>query len=229
MAGPPGVAPVSVPRWLGDLANKIAAAMKPTAVSDLKTPPANPAAAPLVITVPAALNTTFQRLWSESLPGGVAHERGGTLARDKTTGEVTLVNEGGHGSTTGTFSPKLTVDATKYEMVGAFHTHPYAAAEGGMRNVAFSGGDIVGMINDGTKVEVVQSGDTQFMLVRTGETPASVDGVKMNTEWEARFRELQRDGKSYEEASRIAAREYAAANKIAYYEGSGGTFTRVSP
>jgi hypothetical protein len=200
-----------------------------TPVSTITSPPATPADAPTTIRISPELNKDMNRLWGDSLPGGKAHERGGTLAFDTATGELVMVNEGGNGSTSGTFSPNLTVNTSTHTMAGVFHTHPYDASEGAMENVPFSAGDVSGMINDGTHIEVVQSGDTQFMLVQTGATPTSVSAATVQAEFDTAFDKARDAGASFEEANQAATKELAEKYNFAYYEGRNGTFNRVSP
>lgn len=217
---------------LGAIVRRAIAAVRQalaTPVSTITSPPATPADAPTTISVSPELNKDFNRLWGDSFPSGKSQERGGTLAFDKATGELVLVNEGGNGSTSGTFSPNLTVDTSTHTMGGVFHTHPYDASEGAMENVPFSAGDVSGMISDGTHIEVVQSGDTQFMLVQTGTTPTSVSAATVQSEFDAAFDKAHDAGKTFEEANQIATKDLAAKYNLAYYEGKGGTFTRISP
>jgi type VI secretion system secreted protein VgrG len=202
-----------------------AGAAKPLA--DLTSLPATPADAPAKISVPAALDAKFDELWGKSFPGGRSQEFGGTLVRDKKSGELSLVNIGGGSS--GAFTAVDRNVAAGKEIVGIFHTHPYSRAEGGYTNVSLSGGDVAYAALNKDPVIIAQSGQGQFMVVRTAETPTTVDFDKINDKGNDRVAELMRGGKGYEEATRIAAKEAAVSLKMAYYEGKDGEFKRVSP
>jgi type VI secretion system secreted protein VgrG len=167
----------------------------------------------------------MQGQWGQSFPAGRSQEQGGTLVRDG-TGNLQLVNTGG--GTTGTFSPNRNVPAGN-QTVRVFHTHPYDASEGGHTNVSLSGGDAGHMINHGDQVIVAQSGNGQYMFMRTDQTPANVDQAALDRQNNARIGQLMGTGQSFDQASRSAARETAQQNNLAYYEGQNGTLQRVQP
>ena len=241
MPGPPPLPLIDYPAWLrvplapDPPAGKGGASPPPPPVgagaakplADLTTLPSTPADAPAKISIPAALDTKFDEQWGKSFPGGRSQEFGGTLVRDKTSGELSLVNIGG-GSSGAFTAVNRTVDAGK-EIVGIFHTHPYSRAEGGYTNVSLSGGDIAYAALNKDAVIIAQSGTGQFMVVRTAETPTVVDFDKINDKGNDRVAELMKAGKGYEESTRIAAKEAAVELKMAYYEGKDGEFKRVSP
>ncbi len=192
--------------------------------ADLATP-ATPANAPATINL-SGMQNDFNTQWNNSFPSGVSQERGGTLVSD-TSGNLSMVNVGG--GTSGQFSPNLNVSSGK-TVQGVFHTHPYDASEGGHTGVSLSGGDAAYAINNNHSVIVAQSGSNQFMYMRTAASPANVNAVQLNNAQNARIAELQTvNGKSFAEASRIAAKETAQANGLAYYEGSNGILQRVYP
>ncbi len=200
-----------------------------TNASDL-TDIASPSDAPQTISVSPEVQAVFDEQWANSLPGGKSLEQGGTLVRNKETGEISIQNIGGLGSTSGSFSPNTQLaDPEKYEVLGVFHTHPYDASEGGHTNVSLSGGDAGYMINEGQSIIIAQSGQGQYAYVRTAETPDNVDYIALNEAQNNRVVELMGEGKSFSDASRQAALETADAYGLAYYEGSNGTFTRVDP
>lgn len=109
------------------------------------------------------------------------------------------------------------------------HTHPYDKSECGHTGVSLSGGDAGYMINSKQNVIVTQSGDGQFMMMRTAETPATADYAKLNADQNARIAELQNGGMAFNAASEAAAKETANAYKLAYYKGTGGVLQRVVP
>lgn len=189
--------------------------------------PKNCLDSPKTITLPPALDKQFDERWTNSFPGGKSQEEGGTLVRDK-DGNLKLINTNPSGRNSASFPVDRNIP-TGYTMVGVFHTHPYDASEGGDTGVSLSGGDAAYMINKGDPLIIAQSGDEQFMYLRTEETPASVDFTKLNDEQNQRVTDLMtNDGKSFSEASQIAAKETAQKYGLAYYEGKDGVFTRVS-
>lgn len=188
---------------------------------------ASPSDAPRSVQFSSGVQQTFQEQWINSLPGGNALEQGGTLTFNRETGTIGVTNLGGHGSTAGTFSPDYSL-SDRQNLAGVFHTHPYSEAEGGFRDVSFSGGDIGIMLQEGHQMAVVQSGDTQFMILRTDATPAGLDGRAVAAEVDARFEELLGNGVDFAEASRTAAQEAADKYGLAYYQGSNGSLTRIN-
>ena len=196
-----------------------------TTAAGLATP-ATPADAPATINL-SGMQNHFDAQWNNSFPNGKSQEHGGTIVSDA-SGNLSMVNMGG--GERGSFSPNFNVDPGQ-KIQGVFHTHPYDASEGGDTGVSLSGGDIGNLINDKRRqISVVQSGTDQFMCMRTGTTPASVNAGQLNRVQNARIAELQTvNGKSFSEASQIAARETAQAHGLAYYEGSNGVFQRVYP
>jgi len=189
------------------------------------TQPKSPADAPKEINLPSGMDKEFDGLWKKSFPKGKSQEFGGTLVKDK-DGNLSMEKTGG--GTSGTFSPDRNVSKDK-EIVGIFHTHPYDKSEGGHTDISLSGADAAYMINKGDSTIIAQSGDSQFMYLRTDKTPKNVDSAKMDAAHNKRIGELVGKGKSFSEASQIAAKETAKANGLAYYEGKDGEFTRVEP
>jgi type VI secretion system secreted protein VgrG len=203
--------------------------------------------APKAIKIPKDLQKQFDEQWKNSFPGGKSQEHGGTLVRSTKpaveaggdpatgttrscpkTGDLSMVNSGsGLNASSGSFSPDRNVPAGT-TAIGVFHTHPYDASEGGNTDVSLSGGDAAYMINKGDPAIIAQSGDGQFMYLRTQQTPANVDYTKLDDDQNARISELVGDGRSFSEASQIAAKETAQKYHLAYYEGKGGVLRRVS-
>ena len=180
---------------------------------------------PAVITIAPELCKQSKDLWNKSFPGGKSQEFCGTVTKDK-DGTVRLVNK--KGGSSGLSDPDRKVPAGQ-NPVGIFHTHPYDASEGGHTNVSLSGGDAGYMINNHDDFIQAQSGDGQFIYARTDKTPTSVDAQKVDDEQNARIKTLLGEGKSFDEASRIAARETAVKYGLAYYEGKNCVLNRVSP
>jgi uncharacterized Zn-binding protein involved in type VI secretion len=179
--------------------------------------------APQTVTIPKDVNQSFDNLMQQSYPKGRSQEHGGMLVANS-EGNITLVNQGGGKS--GSFAPDRTLPAGCKE-VGLFHTHPYDATEHSYTGVSFSGADIAIAANR-SEPSYVQSGDTQFLMLPTQKTPKGINVDALNKSQNLRIRELTRTGKSFPEASRLAANETAKKYGMAYYEGSHGTLNRLS-
>jgi type VI secretion system secreted protein VgrG len=179
--------------------------------------------APKTVTIPKSVNDELGKLWGDSFPGGKSQEQGGTIVEDD-KGNLSVVNTGSGDS--GSFMPNRNVPSGQ-KVIGICHTHPYDESEGGYTGVSFSGADIAIAANE-REPDYVQSGDKQFMIMPTDETPNNVDYDQLNKDQNARIKELTDSGKSLDEASRIAAKETAQKYKMAYYEGSNGVLDRVS-
>lgn len=76
---------------------------------------------------------------------------------------------------------------------------------------------------------VEQSGDKQFMFVKTAQTPKSFPYELARNRGIALVSELERENYSFPEAAERAAKQIARQYGFAYYEGSHGHFTRVDP
>ncbi len=173
----------------------------------------------------SGINKDFDQQWANSFPGGVSQEQGGTIVSNG-AGKLKLINTAG--GTSGSFSPNLSVGANE-RIEGIFHTHPYDLSEGGYTGVSLSGGDAGYLINGKQNLIVAQSGKEQFMYMRTDSTPDIVESVSLNDAQNSRIAELLGKGSSFSNASKIAAQETAKSLGLAYYEGSGGVFSRVYP
>jgi hypothetical protein len=197
----------------------------PTRASGIpSTRPQAPTAAPLTILLPAALNKQMQALWEKSFPDGRSQQQGGVIVRD-VSGQVSLVGIGGHRSDMFRAGRKI---QPEQKLIGLFHTRPFDRSEGGLVNVSLSGGDAEYLLNHADDVVIAQSGESQFMYLRTEATAKSVDAAKIYAQHEARIRQLLNQGIRFDEASRIAARETAADHGLAYYEGKAGELERVA-
>lgn len=224
--------------FLGGLLDKVREAAKEartegtdgkpaTSGVDLATTPATPADAPATINFSRAAQGVFDQQWDGSFPGGNAKEQGGTLVFDKKTGEIDVINIGGNGSTAGTFTPDYSIpDPSKTGLLGVFHTHPYDSGDTG---ISFSGADVAVMINEDHPLIMAQSGDRQFVMMQTEQTPANVDYTQLNNDQNARISELVGEGKSFADAASQAASEVATKYHLAYYEGSNGQLSRINP
>src|SRR5262249_113160 len=72
---------------------------------------------------------------------------------------------------------------------------------------AFRPGDICAFVNGGALAEMVQSGQDQFLLLRTQQTPKAVAEPQVHTSYQQSVRFLLGQGKALAEATQEAARE----------------------
>ena len=108
-------------------------------------------------------------------------------------------------------------------LVGTMHTHPKPD------DADFSWGDIARMVNDKDHVKVLQCGEEQRLLLRTGRTSdAILSQADMQTLQLKRINELTAKGKSRREAVKISAHEAAAKYGLAYYEGKNSLLKLVT-
>jgi hypothetical protein len=183
--------------------------------------------APSQIRLPSSLEKVIVAEWKKSNPGNTSLEQGGTIVSDA-KGNLSAQNLGGLGSTSGTFSINTTInEPSKYNLVGSFHTHPYG--KNSYSGVSFSAADIGNLVNatDQT-LKIVKSGNREFALIRTSTTPNSVDVAQLTTQYNARVTELVGNGRSFQQATRIAAQEAATSVGLAYYQGSNGILNRAN-
>ena len=188
-----------------------------------------PAAAPRTIRLSPVNRRLFSAERQASYPRGRSKEQGGTIVADA-SGTLSVEHLGGMGSTSGTFSPNLvSSNAAKFRVVGVFHTHPYDRTEGSYNGVSFSGADIAHLINNRYFISVVQSGPRLFAIVRTMQSPTWVDYNQLNKDQNAAVLRRTTQGRTFQQASRIEAEAIAPKYSLAYYQGSDGVLTRVSP
>jgi hypothetical protein len=202
-------------------AHPAAAPVKTSGIPSVR--PETPAAAPLIIVVPAELNQQMQSLWEKSFAGSKSQQQGGVIVRD-VSGKLSLVNTGSRRADIFCADRNVT---SEQKILGLFHTRPYDQSEGGHVDVSLSGGDAEYLLNHPDDVLIAQSGEGQFMVLRTEATAKSVDAAKVQVQHNARIRQLLNQGARFDEASRIAARETAVDQGLAYYEGKDGEFKRV--
>ncbi len=183
--------------------------------------PATVADAPRQIQLPANVNATMQKAFTNSFPNGKSQEQAGTLVR-AADGTIQVVNEVSGSS--GSVTPDRAVAASD-TIVGTFHTHPYDASEGGHRGVSFSGGDIAYAKHFEEPV-YVDAGDKQFMIMPTLATTATP--AEINAEWNTEYTRLRQvEKQSIQDASASATEAVASKFGLAYYEGTSGLLDRV--
>jgi len=217
------------------------------AAEGLRTPPpkalsalgsiANPGDAPASITVDAHLHRNFSKLMDEHLQEG-SHERGGTLVWSHQHPGLYLVNDG-RTRLGNTFVTDLQINGY-HELKGGFHTHldtntgdidPRTNPKG-LIATSFGGADMAWIINNKLDVNVLYTGgDKDFMLLRTGATPSSVDHDQLKAEYMAEHTALEEGSRRQNaaEASQALNHKYAKKLGFALYEGKNGNFERVEP
>jgi len=157
----------------------------------------------------------MSKLWERSIRDidrGRVTEWGAVLSLDSKR-NLRLVNEVEGDSNGVMISSAVEEDCT---FIGTFHTHPY---EDGTTGMAFTGADIASMINSGERIAIVQSGEYVFALLRTPETPPSVDRLTLvswfNTMWRRHFADMM----SKQEATLATNLDMCAEYGLAFYYG----------
>lgn len=230
---------------LGDLRDHLPAALggpqpvRQAALTDLLNMK-RPADAPLQVKVPPELQMQFYEMWAlHALEG--KNERGGTLALNKDTHQIELVNTD-RSSIGDHFNVDLDVDGS-HQVVGTFHTHldrdpvikDAKTNPKGLSDTAPGGGDFAFALEKRLDFCVVQAVTTEFMFVRTAETPARFsadDTQRLKEEYQKAYDAGIGTGtfrRANEDVSQRLAGELAAKYHMAYYEGKDGVFTRVVP
>lgn len=111
-------------------------------------------------------------------------------------------------------------------------THPYAKNQLGQypTGVSLSGGDAAALINtEGLNFIMAQSGDQQFMFLRTAKTPDRVDALGLSYRADKAIAKIVASGSSFSSASRTVAAKVAQEYGLAYYEGQNGNLKKVGP
>jgi hypothetical protein len=209
---------------------------KPTSITNLVGKP-DYTKLPDKASIPADICKQMQAGWDKSIDAsGNANEHGGTLVTGP-DGKMKMVHEGA--GTSGTFTPNPTPPPGD-SFVGTFHTHPYGKNDGAMEgaHVPQSAGDISSIDDYDQDLDVVQSGDNKYVLVRTDQTPATIDDAEAEAAYDAVFNAeyaaQQAKGKSKADAFSIAGEKATKAvaekYKLGYYKGTNcGSLMRVSP
>ena len=100
--------------------------------------------------------------------------------------------------------------------VGSFHTHPDPE---GYTGIGFSGTDLADMATQGEYISLVQSGHHVFMLLRTEETPSSLDISDWRTRMNILFERAYRQRRSILAASLIANQTICRDLALVFYYG----------
>jgi hypothetical protein len=211
--------------------------------------PATPDAAPRAIQFSPELQSQFDKLWAKSHPtdkhhpNGQAQEWGDTVvtnrqgvlsAQNTVHGEIDHIGPDGKPQG-GEVRPNLNVtDPGKYKPIGAPHTHPYTETPDhpAYTGISLSGPDAAYITSTSIgdlHFIMAQSGDAQFMFLKTKETPANLDGDALYEIANARTHRRVDLRLSFQNASRMVAKGLAIQYNLAYYEGEHGALTRVYP
>ncbi len=100
--------------------------------------------------------------------------------------------------------------------VGSFHTHP---DRHGHTGIGFSGADFADAVNQGERISLVQSGQDVFMLLRTENTPLTVNVDELRRRMNALFAQAYQVRRSVIAASLIANRSISQDLALAFYYG----------
>ncbi|NVD74192.1 type VI secretion system tip protein VgrG [Duganella sp. BJB1802] len=171
------------------------------------------------------MQAQFDSLWKDSFPNGRSKESGGTIVANG-SGRLSLTNPS-TGDSSDTYMPNLNVLGNQ-TVLGAFHTHPYDDTEYNFVDSSLSGADAAYMINNGHTIMMAQSGEGQFLFLRTAQTPATVDYDAVSAEQNKMVEDLMSSGYEFDKATQMAARATAKKYGMAYYEGKNGTLDIVS-
>ncbi len=186
------------------------------------------------VKIPPELKAGLDNAWKDSFPKGKSQEQAGVLVR-KADGslEWKRVVDGVSGSLTGgTFRIDYGALVGKGEtLVGAAHTHPYDASEGGHKDVSFSGADFARLTVVPDPQHYVKAGDSVFMIARTPafETLVKTDGAAkvagdINKTWNDTFAAAKG---TLQERVETAVKAVSQKYGFDYYSGKGDTLTKV--
>jgi len=180
--------------------------------------PSSPSSAPIKLKF-GTLQPTFDNLWNRS---NSANKEYGCIIVSKSDGVLKTRNVvvGKHAGVEHDLSH---AESETYH--GTFHTHPF---EDGETGGAFSAGDVSFNINKGKdRIQFVQSGSDQFLLMRSQRTPTSVPFPC----WKNNKMEMLKENASlgWGTVQRYISKKMANELNMAYYEGTQGIFWRVHP
>jgi hypothetical protein len=189
--------------------------------------------APETIKLPEELTKGMDEAMGKSFPGGKSQEQGGILVENLKDGSFEW-KEGPPG-TSGTFEVNYKDVGPDQKLVSSGHTHPYDVSEGSHTNVGPSSGDVFDLVKAPEPTAMVQSGEGQFMSVKTEEFNQRVQGLDaagkqaLQAEINRRWGEVYNDAlktMSMEDAARTANQIIHSEFDLLYYEGKGGTLNR---
>ncbi|HET9642019.1 MAG TPA: hypothetical protein VFP68_01340 [Burkholderiaceae bacterium] len=188
------------------------------ATSETLKLPASPAQAPTVLRF-NRMNSDFNRLTELTFSSNPQVQFGAAIISEP-NGRLKLINEVKGDSQKSTVKVRLTEEGQKLQ--GFFHTH----TEWGL---SFSPFEVAAQINDGSNVEILQSGRKQFLLLRTENTPSRVNAIDLKQRGMRLMDELGRAGISRADISVMFCKGIAAEYHLAFYEGNQGVLRRLQP
>ena len=186
--------------------------------------------APTEIKIPKELKEGMDKAWKGSFPGGKDQEQGGILVKDPKgeyvwkEGKPLPLDKGGSDM----FSPDYKSIPKDETIVGVGHTHPYKS---GATNVSFSGGDLASFIYAPERMQMVKSGEGEFVSARTAEFEKRLEGLddkgkkklhaEMEKEWDTIYNN-PKDKRPIAERARDATMSVSKKYDLLYYEGKDG-------
>ncbi len=191
--------------------------------------------APQEMTLPEELTEGMQDAWDNSFDQGRSQEQGGILVL---TTEGQYEWRAGVVGESGSWDVNYD-DARGDTIIAVGHTHPYDETEGSYEDVSFSGEDLAGFVDQIERIQIVQSGSSQFVVSRTSEFDAEVEAcpdaaakeqlrTEMETLWNETF-DATVEEKGFVGANRDAVIAVCNQYHLVYSEGRGGTVRQPPP
>jgi hypothetical protein len=168
----------------------------------------------------------MQRAWDKSVADPNAPEENGFAIAGDRKGNVLLVNPSTGEAGRMKIDPNVDAGLTYW---GNAHTHPYSPKENGHVGVPFSAADIAGFVNNNHRIGIVQSGDFQFLMLRTALTPAALAVSKQDFVQsfnQSVADQMRNNGATFPNAVRASWLSTAKGLGIATYEGASGVYQR---
>jgi len=195
--------------------------------------PQSIATAPKYISLPANVNNALQNAWKSSFPGGNAQEQGGSIAMTIGSNNLLPIDPVSGNSDSINLSNYVPPYSGEY-IAGDYHTHPF---DSGFTTVSFGGDDIDTFINSSQygqpsqTFSLVQSGNEQFLLLKTQYTPSNIDlspAQFQTAQGKIIGQLMSQQGLSYPQAVNASVITYANMYNLAYYRGENGNFQKVN-
>jgi len=187
---------------------------------------------PVKITLPVELVSGMQNAWDNSFPRDQSQEQGGILVRHD---DGSYKWKAGKPGRSGSFIPNFDDCEQNETLVAIGHTHPYDEKEGGYTDVSFSGRDLAMAVYHEQVVNIVQSGQTLFLVAPSAEFNKLVKNLdtkgkrslfqKIERTWYQAF--LTHQGQLPARAD-AATKATTATYHLVYYFGAGNSLNRTS-
>lgn len=191
--------------------------------------------APNTLKLPEAAVEALDELWKDShRPDGSVQEQGGNLVRNY-GGSYDFRR--GEGHSTRQFEPDYDDVGWGQSLVGVVHTHPYANLDN--EGASFSSSDLASISaeEETQTLNILRSGDMTFVVARTKEFDKLVARYEAANDSSGLYRAMYdcyenvfaaTEG-TYKEKVETSVRRVCAEFHLEYYEGRGGTLSRVAP